>query len=116
LFLLISIYSFFTIIYSYFLFAGHFVEGCQKEALMEILIAPEQMTPEQVPPEQALQLTTDEAMNQDFGTSSEEYEDEAEEVGEEEVDRGHQDGAQQDGGQQHNYIFLFLVNFYSQLD
>jgi hypothetical protein len=31
---------------------------------------------------------TDEAMNQAFGTSSEEEEDEAEEVGEEEVDRG----------------------------
>jgi hypothetical protein len=40
-------------------------------------------------------------MNQAFGMSSE-----AEEVDEEEVD----------GGQQHNYRFLFLVNFYSQLD
>jgi hypothetical protein len=52
---------------------------------------------------------TDEAMNQAFGTLSEEEEDEedkAEEVGEEEAD----------GGQQHNYMFLFLVNFYSQLD
>jgi hypothetical protein len=45
-------------------------------------------------------------MNQAFGTSSEEEEDEVEEVGEEEAD----------GGQQHNYRFLFLVNFYSQLD
>jgi hypothetical protein len=57
---------------------------------------------------------TDEAMNQAFGTSSkedEDEEDEAEEVGEEEADGGHQDGAQQ-----HNYRFLFLVNFYSQLD
>jgi hypothetical protein len=49
-------------------------------------------------------MTTDEAMNQAFGTSSKE--DEAEEVIEEEVD----------GGQQHNYMFLFLVNFYSPLD
>jgi hypothetical protein len=46
-------------------------------------------------------------MNQAFGTSSEEDEDE-----EEEADEGHQDGAQQDGGQQHNYRFLFLVNFF----
>jgi hypothetical protein len=46
-------------------------------------------------------------MNQVFGTSSEEEEDEAEE----EADGGHQDE-----GQQHNYMFLFLVNFYSQLD
>jgi hypothetical protein len=46
-------------------------------------------------------------MNQTFGTSSEEDEDE-----EEEADEGHQDGAQQDGGQQHNYRFLFLVNFF----
>jgi hypothetical protein len=46
-------------------------------------------------------------MNQTFGTSSEEDEDE-----EEEADEGHQDGAQQDGGQQHNYKFLFLVNFF----
>jgi hypothetical protein len=53
-------------------------------------------------------------MNHAFGMSSEE--DEAEEVGEEEVDEGHQDEAQQDGGPQHNYKFLFLVNFYSQLD
>jgi hypothetical protein len=52
---------------------------------------------------------TDDAMNQTFGTSSEEdkgEEDEGEEVDEEEMD----------GGQQHNYMFLFLVNFYSQLD
>jgi hypothetical protein len=75
----------------------------------------------QVPPEQPPQLTTDEAMNQAFGTSSEDEEDEdeedeAEEVGEEEADGGHQDRAQQDWGQQHNYRFLFLVNFYSQLD
>jgi hypothetical protein len=46
-------------------------------------------------------------MNQAFGTSSEEDEDE-----EEEADEGHQDGAQQDEGQQHNYRFLFLVNFF----
>jgi hypothetical protein len=46
-------------------------------------------------------------MNQAFGTSSEEDEEE-----EEEADEGHQDGAQQDGGQQHNYMFLFLVNFF----
>jgi hypothetical protein len=62
---------------------------------------------------------TDEVMNQAFGTSSkedEDEEDEAEEVAEEEADGGHRDGAQQDGGQQHNYRFLFLVNFYSQLD
>jgi hypothetical protein len=39
-----------------------------------------------------------------------------EEVDEEETDGGHQDGAPQDGGQQHSYRFLFLVNFYSQLD
>jgi hypothetical protein len=81
---------------------------------MEVLTAPKQ-----VPPEHAPQLTTDEAMNQVFGTSFEEdkdEEDEAEEVGEEEADGGHQDGAQQDKGQQHNYKFLFLVNFYSQLD
>jgi hypothetical protein len=44
-------------------------------------------------------------MNRAFGTSSEE-EDEAEEVGKEEADGGHQ----------HNYTFLLLVNFYSQLD
>jgi hypothetical protein len=37
-------------------------------------------------------------MNQAFGTSSEE---EVEEVGKEEADGGHQ----------HNYRFLFLVNF-----
>jgi hypothetical protein len=81
---------------------------------MEVLTASEQAAPEQAP-----QLTTDEAMNLAFGTLSEEdedEEDEAEEVGEEEVDGGHQDGARQDGGQQHNYRFLFLVNFYSQLD
>jgi hypothetical protein len=36
----------------------------------------------------------------------EEEEDEVEEVSEEEVD----------GGRQHNYRFLFLVNFYSHLD
>jgi hypothetical protein len=65
-------------------------------------------------PKQAPQLTTDEAMNQAFSMSSEE--DEVEEVGEEEANGGHQDGAQQDGGKQHNYRFLFLVNFYSQLD
>jgi hypothetical protein len=57
---------------------------------------------------------TDEAMNQAFGMSSEE--DEVEEVDEELVDGSHQDGALQDGGQQHNYMFLFLVNFYSWLD
>jgi hypothetical protein len=45
-------------------------------------------------------------MNQAFGMSSEEEEDEAEEVGEEVAD----------GGQQHNYRFLLLVNFYAQLD
>jgi hypothetical protein len=48
-------------------------------------------------------------MNRAFGTSSEEEddeEDEAEEVGKEETDGGHQ----------HNYKFLLLVNFYSQLD
>jgi hypothetical protein len=39
-----------------------------------------------------------------------------EEVDEEETDGGHQDGTLQDGGQQHSYRFLFLVNFYSQLD
>jgi hypothetical protein len=43
-------------------------------------------------------LMIDEAMNQAFGTSYEE-EDEAEE--------------EADEGQQHNYRFLFLVNFYS---
>jgi hypothetical protein len=78
-------------------------------APMGVLIAPEQAAPEQAPTEQAPQLTTDETMNQAFGTLSEEEEDEedkAEEVGEEEAD----------GGQQHNYMFLFLVNFYSQLD
>jgi hypothetical protein len=65
-------------------------------------------------PEQAPQLMTDEAINQAFGTSSEE--DKGEEDDEEETDGGHQDGAPQDGGQQHSYKFLFLVNFYSQLD
>jgi hypothetical protein len=47
-------------------------------------------------------------MNQAFGTLSEEedQEDEGEEVGEEEAD----------GGQQHNYRFILLDNFYSQLD
>jgi hypothetical protein len=40
-------------------------------------------------------------MNQAFGMSSDD-----EEASEEEAD----------GGQQHNYMFLFLVNFYSQLD
>jgi hypothetical protein len=64
---------------------------------MEVLTAPEQAAPEQAPSEQPPPpLTTDEAMNQAFGMSSEE----------EEADRG----------QQHNYMFLFLVNFYSQLD
>jgi hypothetical protein len=48
---------------------------------MEVLTAPEQAAPEQAP-----QLTTDEAMNLAFGTSSEE--DEAEEVGEEEANGG----------------------------
>jgi hypothetical protein len=70
-------------------------------------------------PEQAPQLTTDEAMNHAFGTSSEEdegEEDEGEVVDEEETNEGHQDGAPQDRGQQHSYMFLFLVNFYSQLD
>jgi hypothetical protein len=81
------------------LFVGYFVEGSQREALMGVLTAPEQAT----------QLTINEAMNQAFGMSSEEdegEEDEGEEVNEEETD----------GGQQHNYRFLFLVNFYSQLD
>jgi hypothetical protein len=78
---------------------------------MEVSTAPEQVAPEQAPPEKPPRLMTDEAMNQAFGTLSEEEEDEdeedkAEEVGEEEAD----------GGQQHNYMFLFLVNFYSQLD
>jgi hypothetical protein len=59
---------------------------------------------------------TDEAMNHAFGMSSEQEEDEEDEVSKEEADEGHQDRAQQDGGQQHNYMFLFLVNFYSQLD
>jgi hypothetical protein len=82
LFLLISIYSFsllFTIFYPYFLFVGYFVEGSQREALMGVLTAPEQAT----------QLTINEAMNQAFGTSSEEdegKEDEGEEVNEEETD------------------------------
>jgi hypothetical protein len=107
LFLLISIYSFsllFTIFYSYFLFVGYFIEGHQRDVLMGGLTAPEQAALEQPP-----QLMTDDAMNQAFGTSSEEdegEEDEGEEVDEEEMD----------GGQQHNYMFLFLVNFYSQLD
>jgi hypothetical protein len=51
---------------------------------MEVLTAPEQAAPEQAPP-----LTIDEAMNQAFGTLSEEEEDkedEAEEVSEEEAD------------------------------
>jgi hypothetical protein len=73
-------------------------------APMGVLIAPEQAAPEQAPTEQAPQLTTDETMNQAFGTLSEEGK--GEEVNEEEVD----------GGQQHSYRFLFLVNFYSQLD
>jgi hypothetical protein len=102
LFLLISIYSFsllFTIFYPYFLFVGYFVEGSQREALMGVLTAPEQAT----------QLTINEAMNQAFGTSSEEDE------GKEDEGGGGQRGG--DGrGQQHNYRFLFLVNFYSQLD
>jgi hypothetical protein len=48
-------------------------------------------------------------MYQAFGMSSEEEEDkedEGKEVSVKEADRGHQD----------NYKFLFLVNFYSQLD
>jgi hypothetical protein len=66
------------------------LRGRQREALMEVLTAPEQPPP----------LMTDEAMNQAFGTSSEEEEheeDEAEVVSEVEVDRG----------QQRNYRFLF---------
>jgi hypothetical protein len=107
LFLLIPIYSFsllFTLFYSYFLFAEYFIEGAPKRGANGVFTAPEQ----------APQLMTDESMNQAFGTSSEE--DEGEEVDELETDGGHQDGAVQDGGQQHNYMFLFLVNFYSQLD
>jgi hypothetical protein len=54
---------------------------------MEVLTAPEQAAPKQVPPKQPPQLTSYEAMNQAFCTSSEE--DKAKEVDEEEVDRGH---------------------------
>jgi hypothetical protein len=54
---------------------------------MVVLIAPEQAALEQEPSEQP-PLTTDEAMNQAFGTSSEEEEDEVEEVGKEEADGG----------------------------
>jgi hypothetical protein len=58
-------------------------------APMGVLIAPEQAAPEQAPTEQAPQLTTDETMNQAFGTLSEEdKEDKGEEVNEEEVDGG----------------------------
>jgi hypothetical protein len=93
-----------------FCLQGTSLRGCQREALIEVLTAPEQAAPEQAPYEQPPPLlTTDEAMNQAFGTSSEEEEDEedeVEEVGEEEAD----------GGQQDNYSFLFLVNFYSQFD
>jgi hypothetical protein len=62
---------------------------------MGVLTAPEQAAPEQDP-----QLTTDEAMNQAFGTPSEEdegEEDEGEEVNKEEMDRGHQDGLYRTG-------------------
>jgi hypothetical protein len=113
LFLLFSIYSFsllFTIFYSYVLFVGHFIVGVPKRGTNggfdssrtggsgagAFRVGP--------PP-----LTTDEARNQAFGMSSKEEEDEedkAQEVSEEEVD----------GSQQHNYRFLFLVNFYFQLD
>jgi hypothetical protein len=72
-----------------FCLQGTSLRGHQREALMEVLTAPEQ-----VPPKQAPYLTTDEAMNQSFGTSFEEEEDEgeedeAEEVDEEEADGGH---------------------------
>jgi hypothetical protein len=79
------------------LFAEHYTEGRQTE-----------VAPKQAPSKQPLPppLMTDEAMNQAFGTSSDEEEDEAEEFGREEAD----------GGQQHNYKFFILVNFYSQLD
>jgi hypothetical protein len=50
---------------------------------MEVLTAPEQAAPMQAPPEQPPPLTTDDAMNQIFGTLSEE-----EEVGMEEADGG----------------------------
>jgi hypothetical protein len=86
----------FTIFYSYVLFAGHFIEGAPKRGANGGFDSSRA----------APLLTTDEAMNHAFGTSSEEEEDEVEEVGEEEAD----------GGQQHNHMFLSLVNFYSQLD
>jgi hypothetical protein len=57
-----------------FCLQGTSFRGRQREALMEVLTAPEQAAPEQAPSEQAPPppLTTDEAMNQAFGTSSEE--------------------------------------------
>jgi hypothetical protein len=84
------------------LFAGHFVEGVPKRGANGGFDSSRAGGSQAAPHP----LMTDEAMNQTFGTSSEEEEDEAEEVGEEEVDRG----------RQYNYMFLFLVNFYSQLD
>jgi hypothetical protein len=72
LFLLIPIYTFsllFTIFYSYFLFAGYFVEGAPKRG------ANGSFDSSRAGP----QLTTDEAMNQAFGTSSEEDEGEEDE-------------------------------------
>jgi hypothetical protein len=85
LFLLFSIYSFsllFTIFYSYVLFAGHFIEGAPKRRANGGFDSSRAGPPPQ--------LTTDEAMNQAFGMSSEEEdeEDEVEEVSEEEADGG----------------------------
>jgi hypothetical protein len=97
-----------------FCLQGTSLRGHQREALMEVLIAPEQATLEQVPAEQPPQLMTDEAMNQAFGTSSyedEDEEDEAEEVDEEEADGGHQDGLRGTGVSSATTGSYFLLTF-----
>jgi hypothetical protein len=62
----------FTLFHYYLLYFTHMfclqgtsLRGCQREALMEVLTAPEQAAPEQAAPEQSPPppLTTDEAMN-----------------------------------------------------
>jgi hypothetical protein len=99
----------FTIFYSYVLFAGHFIEGAPKRGANGGFDSSQAGGSWAGASRAAPLLTANEAMNQAFGTSSEEEEDEedeAEEVGEKEADEG----------LHHNYMFLFLVNFYSQLD
>jgi hypothetical protein len=67
------------------LFAGHFVEGAPKRGATGGFDSSRAGAFQAGSPPL---LTTDVAMNQAFGTSSEEEEDEAEEVGEEEADGG----------------------------